>query len=373
MPVEKLLDECVKLFREDRFHEAIDACNEILKVDLNNQRALGYKARSLYFLKECDEALKLLNNAIILYPKNYHYYYIKSEVLMDKGEYDKAIGCFEKIFEIGLPDETALAFMKMDYSSCLNLKIEQSIEREKYVEAWNCFNQQLKIKSNNLKRPQAIERFKILLKRHTTRGKYRQYHVKISSNEAKSKLIKFLKENGFKSDDESGLMFLIDVIDKTYGAISVDEIGYSNIISESKFYDKVNYYPRDEIVRREIFDERGNLLYEGYALHNAPYGFGIAYFENGTIYREGIFDIKGIVQGKEYYPSGRLRFEGKWSLTTGYGPNAPWDGNAYGEDGELIYSGKFEIKRGGVGWPMIQKPKGFPLEQKERPKIEFYR
>ena len=43
-----------------------------------------------------------------------------------------------------------------------------------------------------------------------------------------------------------------------------------------------------------------------------------------------------------------------------------------GKNGELIYSGKFEIKRGGVGWPMIQKPKGFPLEQKQRPKINYY-
>ena len=73
-------------------------------------------------------------------------------------------------------------------------------------------------------------------------------------------------------------MFLIDVISKTYNGVSVDEIGYNNIISESKFYDKVNYYPRDKIVRKEIFDECGNLLYEGYALYNAPYGFGIAYF-----------------------------------------------------------------------------------------------
>ena len=82
--------------------------------------------------------------------------------------------------------------------------------------------------------------------------------------------------------------------------------------------------------------------------------------------------MKGIVKGKEYYPTGQLRFEGRWCLTGGYGPNAPCDGNAYSEDGELIYSGKFEIKRGGVGWPMIQKPKGFPLEQKERPNIDYY-
>lgn len=367
-----MLEKCRKLFDEDNYQETINVCNEILKKDLNNQTALGYKARSLYFLDEYEEALKLLNNALILYPNNYNYFYIKAEVFMDKEEYDRAIECFEKIFEIGVSDETALNFIMMDFSICLSLKMQHLIEKEKYVGAWDCFNHQSEIESENLERTVAFDRFRRLLKRYTTEPKFKRYYVKISSDEAKLKLIKFLNENGFKSSDESGLMFLIDVIDKSYNAVSVDEIGYNSIISESKFYDKVNYYPRAMIEYKKIFSEEGKLLYEGYTLHNAPYGFGIAYFANGNVYREGIFDIKGIVQGKEYYHSGNLRFEGQWSLTRGYGPNAPYDGNAYGEDGELIYSGKFEIKRGGVGWPMIQKPKGFPLELKQRPKIEYY-
>lgn len=131
--------------------------------------------------------------------------------------------------------------------------------------------------------------------------------------------------------------------------------------------------PKNKIVYRQLHDEEGNLVYEGYTINHSPYGFGKAYFANGDLYREGIFDIKGIVQGKEYYPSGQLRFEGQWCLTRGYGPNAPCDGNAYDENGDLIFSGRFEIRRGGVGWPMIQNPKGFPLEQKQRPKIDYYR
>lgn len=143
-------------------------------------------------------------------------------------------------------------------------------------------------------------------------------------------------------------------------------------ISESKFYDKVNFHPHNKIGLKNIFHENGKIAYEGYVLNGAPYGFGKAYFEDGTLYRDGIFDIKGIVQGKEYYPSGQLRFEGNWCLTRGYGPNAPCNGNAYDGDGNLIYSGQLEIKRNGMGWPMIQKPKGFPPEQENRPKIECY-
>lgn len=372
MSIEEMLAECRELFIEHKYNETIEVCDEILKRDLNNQRALGYKARSLYLLDECEEALKLLDNALTLYPDNPYYFDIKAEVLMAKEEYGKAIECYEKVFEIGVSDETDPDFIKGKYEICLSLRIGQLIEREMYVDAFECFNQRLNYFSVEVERSKAIEEFRRYVKEHATKGKRRQYHIRISSNDAKLKLTDFLKENGFESRDDSGLMLLIDVVDKTYDAVSVDEIGDNEIITESKFYDKVNYYPRNKIIKRKLFDEEGNLLYEGYTLNYSPYGFGIAYFADGSIYREGIFDIKGIVQGKEYYPSGQLRFKGQWSLTTGYGPNAPYDGEAYDEDGKLIYSGKFEIKRGGVGWPMIQKPKGFPLEQKERPKIDYY-
>lgn len=372
MEMEKLLDEYKALFDEKRYPEAIDACNEILKRDLNNQSALGNKARSLYLLDRHEDALELLENALIIYPNNDYFWFIKLDVLMAMEEYGKAIVCFEKIFEIGVDDESAFGFFKGEYETCLSLRVDQLIEMEKYVDAWKCYNQKLKVKSFDMERSKAIRSFKRYVSNYTSQVKKRHYYVRISSNEAKSGLMGFLEENGFEVEYESGLLVMIDVVEKTCCAVSVDEVGHERIISESKFYDKINYYPRDRIVRKKIFDEYGNLMYEGYTLHNAPYGFGIAYFANGNVYRDGIFDIKGIVQGKEYYPSGQLRFEGEWSLTRGYGPNAPYDGNAYDEDGNLIYSGKFEIKRGGVGWPMIRNPKGFPAEQKQRPKIDYY-
>ena len=373
MNVEELLNKCEgAYYNEDDFEKTIELCDEILKKDLNNQIALGFKASSQYLLGRCDEALNLLNKCIILYPNNYHYFNIKSEVMMAKEEYGEALECFQEIFRIGVSDEIEMGFIRLHYRTCMDLRIDQLIEREKYVDAWKCYNQLLDAKSDNPQRLDAIGRFKKHVRRITGKLKCRKYLVRISSDEAGSQLIEFLNENGFKGDMDFGLLISIDVVDKTYSPVSIERIGDNDIISESKFYDKVNHYPREKIVCKEIFGEDGRLVYEGYTLDNAPYGFGKAYFANGNLYREGIFDRKGIVQGKEYYPSGRLRFEGQWCLTGGYGPNAPCNGNAYGEDGELIYSGKFEIKRGGVGWPMIQKPKGFPLEQKNRPKIDYY-
>ena len=373
METERLLDECRRLYDEDDYQGVIGACDEILKIDFNNPRTLGYKARCLYLLERNEEALTLVDNALTLYPKNWHFLDIKAEVLIGCEQYGRAVECYDEILNIDLSDEVAMDFIRKDYATCLSLRIDQLIEMEKYVDAWKCYNEELEIRSADLEHPERLKRFIGYVKQYASRVKKRQYYVRISSHEAKVKLVRFLKHNGFKSAQESGFLFSVDVVDKVFNSVSVDEVGDGIIISESKFYDKVNYYPQNRIVHKKIYDEFGTLLYEGYTLHNAPYGFGKAYFGDGKLYREGIFDIKGIVQGKEYCPSGHLRFEGQWSLTGGYGPNAPYDGRAYDEDGKLIYSGKFEIKRGGVGWPMIQKPKGFPLEQKNRPKIEYYK
>ncbi len=372
MNIDYFLRQCEDAYSGKDYRRTVELCDEVLKRDLNNQTALGYKAKCLYLLGEFEDDLRLLENAITIYPNNYRYFSIRAEVLMEMGEYDKAIECFERAFEIGVGDDDGLSFMKMHYETCINLKIELLMEREKYVDAWEYYERLCEIESDNLERTVMIGRFKRIVRELASKNKSRHYCIRFSTDEAKLKLFKFLRENGFEGENDCGLLLLIDVVGKTYSSLSPDDAGDRDIISESKFYDKVNYCPRGEIVYRKLHDEDGNLVYEGLTLDYSPYGFGKAYFANGKLYRDGIFDIKGIVQGKEYYPSGRLRFEGQWCLTGGYGPNAPCEGDAYNENGELIYSGKFEIKRGGVGWPMIQKPKGFALEQKERPKIEYH-
>lgn len=367
-PVSELLDKCEDAYCNNDYEMTIELCDKIMKKDPDNQTAIGYKAKCLYLTDRLDDALGILDDAIKSYPGNYHYWHIMAEVLMEREEYDKAIECFSRVFEIGVSDENALSFMKMYYETCFKSRIVQLIEMERYVDAWKCYNRLLEAQSEVLERPERIERFKMLVSRQTTRNKSKKYCVRPSSEEARVNLIEFLRESGFECNDETSKTFLIDVVERTCRS-SLADVG---TISESKFYDKVNYYPRNMIERKELFSQDGKLVYEGYTLRNAPFGFGTAYFGNGNVYRRGIFDMKGIVQGEEYYPSGKLRFKGQWCLTGGYGPNAPCDGDAYDEDGKLVYSGKFEIIRGGVGWPMIQNPKGFPLEQKKRPKIDYY-
>ena len=310
MNIDYFLRECEDAYSGKDYNGVIKLCDEVLKVDLNNHAALGYKAKCLYLLGEFEDALRLLENAITIYPNNYRYFSIRAEALMEMGEYDKAIECLERAFEIGVGDEDGLPFMKMHYETCLNLKVELLMEREKYVDAWGYYERLCEVESDNLERPVMISRFKRHVRDLASKNKSRHYCVRISTDWAKVKLFKFLNENGFEGDSDCGLLLSIDVVGKTYSSLSPDDVGDMDIISESKFYDKVNYCP-GQVVYRKLHDEDGNLVYEGLTLDYSPYGFGKAYFANGKLYREGIFDIKGIVQGKEYYPSGRLRFEGQ--------------------------------------------------------------
>ena len=123
---------------------------------------------------------------------------------------------------------------------------------------------------------------------------------------------------------------------------------------------------------KKIYSANSVLLYEGYVKNGKPYGEGKSFYPDGTVYQDGIFDIKGLIKGKEYYPSGQLRFEGTYKMNRGYGPNYPDSGKCYSESGELMYEGKFDVLRSGLGYPMIQKPKGFgAVVQHGRPEIEY--
>ena len=112
------------------------------------------------------------------------------------------------------------------------------------------------------------------------------------------------------------------------------------------------------------------MIYEGYTVLEKPYGLGTAYYSNGNKYREGVFGRKGLLEGKEFYSNGQLKFEGTMFANSGYGPNFPNIGNLYNEEGKLIFSGKFEWKKGGVGYPMMKYPR-YRFEEKDRPEIQY--
>ena len=121
-----------------------------------------------------------------------------------------------------------------------------------------------------------------------------------------------------------------------------------------------------------LFDEKRNLVYEGNIKFRKAYGYGTSYFPNGTKYQEGIFNVKGLVSGKEFYPNGQLRFEGTYEINNAYGPNYPIFGDFYLPDGTKVYSGKFEVVREGLGWPIVIEPREYgKVVQEGQPGIPY--
>ena len=132
--------------------------------------------------------------------------------------------------------------------------------------------------------------------------------------------------------------------------------------------EKINYEKYS--IYKKLFSDDDKLVYEGYTILDKPFGLGVAYYSNGNKYREGIFGRRGMIEGKEFYSNGKIKFEGILKYP-GYGPIYPTMGNLYNEDGELIFSGKFEVKKGGVGFPMVKYPKYYRFNEKDRPEIEY--
>lgn len=201
------------------------------------------------------------------------------------------------------------------------------------------------------------------------------YAIKPSSKTALDNLVDFLKFNNFehavqfeKDCPSEDAIFVANVINKTYFTISRFHINCKTL-SERQFLDRINYR-EDENITYNILYDGDNLAYDGLTLRSSPYGLGVAYYPNGNVFRDGVFDVKGIIEGKEYYISGQLKFAGIWMKHFGYGSNYPVMGNYYSEEGELIFSGKFEVKKGGVGYPMMTYPK-YRFEEKGSPKIDY--
>ena len=126
-------------------------------------------------------------------------------------------------------------------------------------------------------------------------------------------------------------------------------------------------------VWKKLYYPEQNLKYEGYTVNDKPYGEGTAYYPEGTVYQEGIFDQKGLVKGKEYYPNGVVRFEGEYAINSGYGPNYPIYGKCYDESRKIYYYGKLSIWKSGLGYPRVSYPEQYgQIDAKWRPDIGYF-
>ena len=208
------------------------------------------------------------------------------------------------------------------------------------------------------------------------------YIVNPTTKEARAELIDYLEEHGFtyawkatrESTAASPFPIVIEAVPKIVHHIHQAGIAACTVnvlISEKEFYKQFEADPRKLIVWKKLYNEEQEFVYEGYTYKNHPYGAGTAYYYDGTKYQEGVFDVKGLVYGREYYPNGKVRFEGTYKINKAYGPNTPIYGNHYSEDGELVHSGLLKFKYGGVGYPLVTVPKEYgSVALPERPSID---
>ena len=123
---------------------------------------------------------------------------------------------------------------------------------------------------------------------------------------------------------------------------------------------------------KKIYSKNGKLMYEGFTKDGSPCGSGTSYYANGNKCREGLFDVKGLVYGREYYRNGNVRFEGAYRQNKGYGPNYPVFGSFCDENGNELYYGEFTIKKGASGYPAVVKPAEFgPVVHKGMPNLKM--
>ena len=209
------------------------------------------------------------------------------------------------------------------------------------------------------------------------------YYVRPTSQEARIELVNYLEEHGFtytwnatrESTIESTFPIVIKVIPKTVCHICqtfIAACASKALVSEEDFYEQFESRPHNLIVWKKQYDADQVFIYEGYTYKNHPYGAGTSYYPDGTKYQEGVFDVKGLVCGREYYPNGLIRFEGAYKIHKAYGPNPPVYGNYYDQTGSLIYSGEFQLQYGGVGYPTVITPKNYgPVEFVDRPRVDW--
>ena len=135
------------------------------------------------------------------------------------------------------------------------------------------------------------------------------YAVETNNLEKENFLIDYLESNNFKYERnlenlsaENDYVIVINIVNKIYYKIK-NYLASPPILSMEEIL-KVLYYDKYSIYGK-FCSKDGDLAYEGYTIFDRPKGFGVSYYPNGNKYQEGVFNYKGLVEGKEFYSNGQ--------------------------------------------------------------------
>ena len=219
---------CRYLERRGNWEEILTVCDEIFKIDEDNEIALEYKIHSFAFLEKNEEVLKCCNHALKLYLDNYRFYFLKAETLLwGLEDIDGAIEYYEKGF--ALVEDFDRHWPAIDnLVNALNKKANQAIEKDNCTKAVNIYDKILFYKPREFK---ALDNIDKLVEEHNI-------DFEPSKHYKESLRLKNEVENRFNQIDE----YL-----KTIEICEYDD-EYVNGCSEFKDYNSLAEYIHDIII-----------------------------------------------------------------------------------------------------------------------------
>lgn len=119
--------ECESLLESGDYNRVLDKCEEIFKLNPQNEGAIIFKVISLHYLKKHSEAIDTIDKAISDCD-NYKFYYIKSFLLFDMNRHDEAFKCL---------DDCLLRNPKNIY--IINKKLELLLQMNEFDEAYEFY------------------------------------------------------------------------------------------------------------------------------------------------------------------------------------------------------------------------------------------
>ena len=135
---EFLFVEGRKLFKEEKYKEAIVCYNKVIELNPNYKDVWFWKGRCLSDMQRYEEAIICFNKSIELNPNDEYAWGFKGLCLSDMQRYEEAIVCFNKSIELNPNDEYAWGFK----GGCLS-------NMQRYEEAIICFNKFIELNPNN--------------------------------------------------------------------------------------------------------------------------------------------------------------------------------------------------------------------------------
>ena len=101
-PAKQFIEEAIRLYREHRYHESIEAFDRAIQIDPLSVRALHGKSAVLFKIKGYSKALKAYEQAVALYSNNAQIHADIAEVLFVLEDFSASGTAYRRAIELNV-------------------------------------------------------------------------------------------------------------------------------------------------------------------------------------------------------------------------------------------------------------------------------